>query len=190
MVCGVDSWSATLRFVSSLLGAATLLAAFIASAGASEIYRWIGADGVVHYSDEKPEHESFATLEIAEAEPKEYDPRTDHYSILNQARRLNATWIELSRAREERQRRRHETLEQNEVVVQRYDPHYYRPYQPYFAARYFDAGTVLTRPDPQRQLQGLQDLDLVAPRAYSINSSAHRARVQRSQALPVVPHVR
>ena len=176
-----------MRLTTSLLTAAALAAAWSTAADAAEIYRWVDADGVVHYSDEKPDDEPFATLQLDDTRPANYDPTEDPYSIINQARRLNETWIELATARQEREElRRDQAQPDPSPPPHAYDPYAYGPrvfsYSPPFVSH---RGYPIQR--PQRQIQALEELGLAAPRPHSINSSAHRERVERSEALPAVP---
>ncbi len=165
-----------------------LLSACAASANASEIYQWMDEDGVVHFSDTRPEDGAVVTrLRFQEMNPSDYDPFEDPYSIRNQAERTNATWTELEKAREARQEKRREEAERN----LRYAPAPYDPYLYYSRPAYFSfahPGRHL-RHQPKlarRQLHALEELGLTGPRPHSINSGAHRARIEQSRNLPLV----
>ncbi len=97
------------------------------SANASEIYQWTDEDGVVHFSDTRPEDGAVVTgLRFQEMNPPDYDPVEDPYSIRNQATRTNAIWTELEKAREEREEKRREEAERNLRYAQApYDPYLY-----------------------------------------------------------------
>ena len=65
---------------------------------ALEIYKWIDDDGVVHYSESRPEEPAATpveTLHIASANSPAYDPDEYHWSILNQAERIGDQWSAL-----------------------------------------------------------------------------------------------
>jgi hypothetical protein len=151
---------------------------------AGEIYRWTGADGVVHFSDTKPFDDTpFAVLELDIPEPQAYDAASDPYSIMNQAARIHETWIELEAVRQARIEAR--AAESADPAPTQYpangqlSSYTYRPW--------LQASPQSGNPDAGRQQRhALDELDLLGPRPYSINSSAHRERVNRSQALPFV----
>jgi hypothetical protein len=166
------------------LAVSPLLAA--APASADEIYRWVDADGAVHFSDARPLDDDLAvtTLELAEF-ASAYDPAADPYSILNQAARTHEKWQAIEAAGRERATAQPivvtlpATAPQTETRYYRYGRDYYVPVQP-----------VLPGGDPSRiarqQYRALDELDLTGPQPYSINSGAHRDRVERSQSLPLV----
>lgn len=168
-------------------------AGLIDAADAAEIYRWVGADGIVHYSDEKPRDEDriWETLEVADTRPQDYDPLTDPYSIQNQARRINESWTALAQARAERIEDRRTASQRDtartatsefgpriEYGTRFYSPWYYPPLARRYLRRRFDA-----QPG-QQQLQAINGLNLASPRPASINSGVHRDRVLRSESLP------
>ena len=188
----------SLRFAILLSTTVTLSATWYRCAVAGEIYRWVGDDGVVHYSDTKPrDEERFATLDIPDTRPQDYDPTEDPYSVINQARRLNEAWTELDKARQEREERRLEQAQNERSTPPPYDPYAYDPY--YYDRGYFYSSSWLGnrgyRGYPggypgvagRQQVRAAAELDLVGPRPYSINSGEHRARVFKSQFLPLVP---
>ncbi len=165
-----------------------LLSACAASANASEIYQWMDEDGVVHFSDTRPEDGAVVTrLRFQEMNPPDYDPVEDPYSIRNQATRTNAVWAELEKAREEREEKRREEAERN----LRYAPAPYDPYLYYSRPAYFSfalPGRHLRHQSKlaRRQHHALEELGLTGPRPHSINSGAHRARIEQSRNLPLV----
>ena len=165
-----------------------LLSAWATSANASEIYQWTDEDGVVHFSDTRPEDGAVVTgLRFQEMNPPDYDPVEDPYSIRNQATRTNAIWTELEKAREEREEKRREEAERNLRYAQApYDPYLYYSRPAYFS---FARPGRHRRHQPKlarRQLHALEELGLTGPRPYSINSGAHHARIQKSRDLPLV----
>jgi hypothetical protein len=172
-----------MRFTTSLAVAAILAAGSHTVAHASEIYRWVDEDGVVHYSDTKPA-EAFATLQLEDTRPTDYDPAEDFYSIVNQARRLNETLVELATVRQEREeRRRVEAQETAFTEPATYEPYRYAAYPFYYSPSVVNYSNHPIR-RAQQQFRVLDELALTQPPAYSINSGVHRARVERSQALP------
>ena len=148
---------------------------------ASDIFTWTDEDGVVHFSDSRPASlDDVATLHISDRNPPDYDPENDPYSIRNQAKRINETWTELEKAREEREEKRREDIARRPSSQPYYDPYYrfrdYRHYPPVRPPR------PLPRPGRTvlRQVRALDELELSGQRPHSINSSAHHARVESS----------
>ena len=165
-----------------------LLSALADSANASEIYQWTEEDGVVHFSDTGPEDGAVVTmLRVQAANPPDYNPLEDPYSIRNQATRTNAVWAELDKAREEREEKRREEAKR----ILRYAPAPYDPYLYYSRPAYFSfahPGRHL-RHQPKlarRQFHALEELDLTGPRPHSINSGGQHARNEQSRNLPLV----
>lgn len=153
----------------------------VSKAMASDIYRWIDDDGIVHYSDTAPADDTAAErLRVDVANSPDYDPADDPYSIRKQAERIGETWSRLEERREERREKRREAAERQPVYV-------YRPNDPY---RYYAPGYYVpgrpghrpVRPGPtiRRQVSALDELRLTGPRPYSINSAAHHQRVSSS----------
>lgn len=171
--------------MAAALAGSMLLAAESAAGG--EIYRWVDADGGVHFSDTRPADETVAvaTLDVAEF-ASSYDASEDPYSILNQAARTHERWQTIEAARRDRR--------------QPQPPAVSLPANaPQSGSRYIGYGPIISLPtrignaasrDPARlarqQDRALHELELTGARPASINSSAHRARVARSQNLPLV----
>lgn len=91
--------------VTALVLAATFLPD---SAAAFEIYTWVDDQGVVHYSEWRPEEPAATpveTLHIASTNPPAYDPDDDYYSILNQAERIDDQWSALQEEKAEAEAR-------------------------------------------------------------------------------------
>lgn len=74
---------------------ALIAAAMIAPVDASEVYTWIDESGVTHFSQWPPDRFSprVNRIEIEPTNPSDYDPHADPYSIQNQAKRINASWL-------------------------------------------------------------------------------------------------
>lgn len=70
-----------------LVAAALLSVASVV--GATDIYKWVDAEGVPHYSQLPPVERvpGLETVEIATGNPADWDPGEYDYSILNQAQR-------------------------------------------------------------------------------------------------------
>jgi len=166
---------------------AALAATWSTASNASEIYKWVSEDGVVHYSDTRPKEEtSVTTLEFRELNSEDYDPATDPYSILNQAKRMNESWTERVAAQQQARPRSEQAGDEGLYSYSSYAPYSYYPpiaYSPFLAPR---GGPRANPRAARRQLNALDAVDLVGPRSGSINSGAHRNRVMRSRALPVV----
>lgn len=93
--------------VGSLLGAALLgLGAGLATglAEAEEVYRWVDADGVVHFSDKPPAsaQAGVTTMAVDSQPPASYDPDEDRYNVEATAARTQALRDEQAQAREAR----------------------------------------------------------------------------------------
>lgn len=176
----------------AILGVVTLCAGIAAPAAAAEVYRWVGPDGVVHYSDEKPRDEAqYTTLQMDDSRPADYDPHKDPYSIQNQAKRINESWSAIAEARAEREQERVQYMQSAQNIntnefqqgtqfrSRYYSPWFYSSIVPLNFQRRVNPGTA------QRQAQAIEGLNLSVQRPASINSGVHRERVQRSSALPV-----
>lgn len=151
-----------------------------APAMSAEVYRWVDDDGVVHYSQWAPEsrQEELATIDMPTSTPEDYDPDEDPYSVLNQAARIHETLTALVAAGPDIPTSSGEpsrsTDEDNEERRYRTDLIAYAP-----------APRRPARRDPlrvqRRQLEVVDELERRdTERAYSINSSVHRARVAAS----------
>jgi hypothetical protein len=102
-----------------------------ATAGA-EIYKWVGPDGVTHYSEAAPGTPSppIETLEFADvASP----PAADYQAVLDVANDLEAGRLERERLRLERQRLREEQAQAAARDRRQYDESTrYYPVYPYY----------------------------------------------------------
>lgn len=126
----------------------TLLVAATApfSAAGYEIYTWVDENGVVHYSESKPEEIAapVETMFIEATNPPGYDPDEDYWSITNQAERVNADWTAMQEEKaEERARERTLEIEQRLAEIERElaaeeQAHYdmFRPTYGFFAQRH------------------------------------------------------
>lgn len=80
----------------SAIPAMALLAALLPPpAAALEIYKWVDDDGVVHYSESRPEEPAATPVEalhIASTNSPAYDPDDYYWSVLNQAERIGDEW--------------------------------------------------------------------------------------------------
>lgn len=171
----------------NLVQLVALSVAWSAVSNASEIYKWVSDDGVVHYSDIRPkDNASITTVQLRELNSEDYDPATDPYSILNQAKRMNESWRERVAAKQQADSQSEETVKERLYASPPYTPYTY-----YTAPAYYPVVPPPRswRQNPgaaRRQLNALDALDLGNERPESINSGVHRERVLRSQALPIV----
>ena len=79
---------------------------------AAELFKWLDADGVTHYSDEPPPKSvsEFKSLEFRESSVS--GPRAssgasaeaDYFSVINQAKRMEASRLERERLRLEKEK--------------------------------------------------------------------------------------
>ena len=165
---------------------------------ATEIYRWVDEDGVVNFSDEKPASVTDAdVLEVQAGNSPDYDPDTDPYSIRNQAARINKKYAAIEEGREERREKRREEAARRPWFIEYRQPDYryhastyyfpssshgprssHGPHRPLVhTPRFFQRPGATAR----RQSMALDELGLSGPRPHSINSGAHRARVEASR---------
>lgn len=75
-------------------------------AGALEIYTWVDDEGVVHYSESRPEElaaTQVETFHIASTNSLAYDPDDYYWSILNQAERIGEQWSTIQEQKAEEQ---------------------------------------------------------------------------------------
>jgi hypothetical protein len=168
---------------SRLAATAMVAIAFVSNASAADIFRWVDDDGVVHFSDTAPAGDTkVERLRVDSANPPDYDPADDPYSIRNQAERMGETWSRLEERREERRETRREAAERQPVLV--YPPYYPYPYRYYAPVINLPGrpGHRPIRPGPtiRRQVSTLDELQLMGSRPHSINSSAHHQRVSSS----------
>lgn len=74
---------------------------------ATEVYRWVDADGVVHFSDKAPPSgvDDFSRQDMAVEPPAEYDPEQDVFGVAAQQERMRALREDMERRREARRER-------------------------------------------------------------------------------------
>jgi hypothetical protein len=174
-----------LRFL--LVQFAVFSAIWAEASNASDVFKWIDDDGVVHYSDSRPADDVLVTtVQVREHNSKDYSPATDPYSIINQAKRVNESWRERIEARQQALPRSGKARRDS-----RYTAPPYVPFTYYRATTFYPVVVPLRerRGSPgaaRRQLSALNALVLAGQRPESINSGVHRERVRRSQALPIV----
>jgi len=84
-----------------------LLALAAAPLGATEVYRWVDADGVVHFSDKAPPSgvDDFSRQDVAVETPSGDDPEQDLYGVAAQQERMRALREDMERRREARRER-------------------------------------------------------------------------------------
>jgi hypothetical protein len=112
-------------------------------AGADQVYTWIDAAGVTHFSDESPEDSALEIDRLHMSTPAEADRVSgdDYYSVINQATRMEARRLESAksnalrkRAEAEARRADAEALATIEINLKDYsedDTRYY-PLYPYY----------------------------------------------------------
>jgi len=167
-----------------LLGFALVIAARPGPVRAAEAFRWIGDDGTVHFSDAPPADDTIEVTRLQLVDSAtDYDPVTDPYSILNQARRIHETWQDVAARRPQRTAPPAATAaaDAGRPAPYRVSGGLIYPALPPDRPPYRPSGLA------RQQARALDALDLTGERPYSINAGAHSERVQRSQALPLVP---
>jgi hypothetical protein len=72
---------------------------------ASEIYHWVDADGVSHYSQSPPTDtaNTAETLQVDGSQPSSYDPEEDRYNVKAQAESTQAVYDKLAENRKNKQ---------------------------------------------------------------------------------------
>jgi len=166
-----------------------LLAAGLAHA--TDIYYWVDADGIPHFSQTPPADATVPveSREVETSTPDDYDPDEYEYSVMNQAERIHAEWAALAQQRtEEREARRAARSQERERQV------YERDGQDRYGWRYGrEVWYPSVHPRPplrpgykvrRHQYESLDELGLWRePPAYSINSTRHWQRVQQTRSL-------
>ena len=121
--------------IAALFGLSALAAGTVS---ATEVYRWVDEDGVVHFSQTAPTADvAGVSREVVENPvPPGYDPEQDIYDVAGQQERMQARRDELEREREARRERERQAAQRaatSAPPVQGY-PVYgwpgYRPWPP------------------------------------------------------------
>jgi len=168
------------------LGLAFLATLVAGSASAAEVFHWVDADGKVHFSDTRPADETpVTTIELVDYPRSAYNPAEDPYSILNQASRIHERWVEINGAADEAGSSESATATPSAGSAST------EPTIRYGTTLFYPARPPVVQRDPSRlarqQQYALDELELSGSQPASINSGAHAERVERSQALPLVP---
>ena len=111
-----------------LATAAALLAGLLAlPAGAEEVYRWVDAEGTVHFSDRPPAtaNEKVTTMSVASAPPSGYDPDEDRYNVSATAERTQAVRDQRSQRSQAAQNQAPPTTVVHDAQPQDYGVNYY-----------------------------------------------------------------
>ncbi|MDZ4729574.1 MAG: DUF4124 domain-containing protein, partial [Xanthomonadales bacterium] len=82
----------------NLLLLVALAGAWSIAVQAEEIYHWVDADGVYHYSQSPPPaaNSEVRTLDVDGSQPASYDPEADLYNIAAQKAATQAVWDKLA----------------------------------------------------------------------------------------------
>lgn len=94
----------------------------------AELFKWKDADGVTHYSDDPPPSSvtEFKSLEFQDSSASGSKPSpgatadADYFSVINQAKRMEASRLERERLRLEKQKLRQQQRSQQQVVIPDY----------------------------------------------------------------------
>jgi DNA-binding GntR family transcriptional regulator len=113
---------------------------FATTAGAEQIYRWIGLDGATHFSETRPDVDP-AGVEILEVVRGDRlsPPSRDYQSVLDVAKAIESSRLERERLRLEKKKLllQNRQLQQSAMIPQAYDEDYrgvrlyYSPYYRY-----------------------------------------------------------
>ncbi|MEJ2383320.1 MAG: DUF4124 domain-containing protein [Xanthomonadales bacterium] len=125
-------------FAFGRIGTAALsgfLALAAGPAGATEVYRWVDADGVVHFSQTAPAGavEDVSRQVVENPVPSGYDPDEDIYDVAGQQERMQARREALERdleARRERERQAAQQPMRSAPPVQGYPVYGWPGYRP------------------------------------------------------------
>jgi len=92
---------------------------------ATEVYRWVDKDGVVHFSQTAPlqAEAEVDKLALQDTRPSDYDPDQDIYGVAEQAERMKALREEMDEKRQASLERQREAAKQ--PVVQYRQPERY-----------------------------------------------------------------
>lgn len=157
---------------------ATLLLPLVAGQAVADtqVYRWVSADGVVHFSQWVPDEtgQSVTLIDIEKSNRQDYTPDTDPYSVLNQSARIHDRWTRLRAEADEAK---------EQPAADAASP---REAEYYFPAFHFGHSFRPPVRNPfslqRKQLRVIDEFErLPIPHARSINSSWHRARVDAQQ---------
>lgn len=87
------------------IGSLALLTAWPDSSFAEQIYHWVDADGVQHFSQTAPSNTptDVRTLDVDGSQPDSYDPNEDRYNVAAQAEATQAVRDRLAENRKEQQ---------------------------------------------------------------------------------------
>ena len=97
-------------FSSILLFWVALASAWPVALVASEIFHWVDADGVNHYSQSPPPtSDAVQTLQIDGSQPASYDPNEDRYNVAAQAESTQAVYDKMAENRKNKQQAKQNT---------------------------------------------------------------------------------
>jgi len=90
----------------SLAGLLALAFALPAAADAGSVNKWVGADGVTHYSDEAPGADAtdVTSFEVTVSYSQPLNVEDDYYSIANQWKRMQAERLAMAKIKLEKAR--------------------------------------------------------------------------------------
>jgi len=90
----------------SLAGLLTLALTLPPATGAGAVNKWVGADGVTHYSDEAPGADAtyVTSLEVTVSYSQPPNVEDDYYSIANQWKRMQAERLTMAKIKLEKAR--------------------------------------------------------------------------------------
>lgn len=144
-------WKLTIRVYTvamKLTGLFSLLLGYLAvsSADATEVYRWVDDDGVIHFSQSAPPANvpGVTEMTLEDTAPTEYDPDEDLYGIDAQAERMAQLRQEMADKREQAQERQRNAARQ--PVTQYQQPMQYG--YPYYGLPPYSPGLRPPRPEP------------------------------------------
>lgn len=101
-----------------------LVLAWPAGAVAGQVYHWVDADGVAHFSQSPPAaRDDVETLEIDGSRPASYDPEEDIYNVAAQQEAMQELRDRMAESRKNRQQAKPAAAEN--TVIYYPEPEYY-----------------------------------------------------------------
>ena len=121
------------------LGIFCLAVTLLAHAGEQTVFTWVDADGVTHFSEAPPEDTAVESFEIKLEQAPAAGPAqdADHYSVVNQAQRMEQSRLESEKVKTERlqaeaEARRAAAASQPSASSGDYDSDRYYPAYPFY----------------------------------------------------------
>lgn len=142
-----------------------LAGAWPLAATAEQIYHWVDADGVNHYSQSPPpaaSSEEVRIMDVDGSRPASYDPTEDRYNIAAQNEATQAVYDKLAESRKNKQQATQNTAENTVIYYPEPDANNHYLYPPVYRPRPPHPEPRPPQPRPPNESL-LPDLPAVAP---------------------------